>query len=457
MKHRFTIQMKVTLWFTLLMVLLAVVSLAFLFYVGDQTAQEDTRRQMTAMVEAAWPEIDFDDGRLDIDDDLEYFRNGVYLSIYDSGGIPLYGAVPREFDNSVAFADGQLRTLPGTQGRWYVYDAQRTVAGYGTVWVRSVAAANQVDSTILTLLRLALVVLPFFVLLAAVGGHVLARRAFRPVRRITQTAREISEGNDLSRRIALGEGRDEVYTLAAEFDRMFARLEEAFETEKQFTSDASHELRTPTAVIISQCEYALAHAETLDEAKAALASVLGETEKMAGLLSQLLMLARADKSHKKLNFETVDLSGLAAAVAEQQQENAGARGIAIQTEIEPGLVLQGDETMLMRMLMNLIENGIKYGRENGWLKVALKRQGTCICGSVQDNGPGIAPEHLGQVWKRFWQADPARGGSGAGLGLSMVKWIAEAHGGTVDVHSELGKGTEFTFSLPCQAAPEEKR
>ena len=260
MKHRFTIQIKVTLWFTLLMVLLAVVSLAFLFYVGDQTAQEDTRRQMTAMVEAAWPEIDFDDGRLDIDDDLEYFRNGVYLSIYDSGGIPLYGAVPREFDNSVAFADGQLRTLPGTQGRWYVYDAQRTVAGYGTVWVRSVAAANQVDSTILTLLRLALVVLPFFALLAAVGGHVLARRAFRPVRRITQTAREISEGNDLSRRIALGEGRDEVYTLAAEFDRMFARLEEAFETEKQFTSDASHELRTPTAVIISQCEYALAHA-----------------------------------------------------------------------------------------------------------------------------------------------------------------------------------------------------
>ena len=104
-------------------------------------------------------------------------------------------------------------------------------------------------------------------------------------------------------------------------------------------------------------------------------------------------------------------------------------------------MLQGDETMLMRMLMNLIENGIKYGRENGWLKVALKRQGTCICGSVQDNGPGIAPEHLGQVWKRFWQADPARGGSGA----------------TVDVHSELGKGTEFTFSLPCQAAPEEKR
>ena len=247
MKRRLTIQMKVTLWFTLLMVLLACVSLAFLFYVGGRTAQEETRRQMTAMVQAAWREIDFDDGKLDIDDDLEYFRSGVYLSVYDSGGIPLYGAVPREFDNSAAFADGQLRTLPGDGGQWYVYDAQQAIAGYGTVWIRSVAAAGQADSTILTLLRLALVVLPFFVMLAAVGGYVLARRAFRPVRRITQTAREISEGNDLSRRIALGEGRDEIYTLAAEFDRMFARLEEAFETEKQFTSDASHELRTPTA------------------------------------------------------------------------------------------------------------------------------------------------------------------------------------------------------------------
>ena len=455
MKRRLTIQMKVTLWFTLLMVLLACVSLAFLFYVGGRTAQEETRRQMTAMVQAAWREIDFDDGKLDIDDDLEYFRSGVYLSVYDSGGIPLYGAVPREFDNSAAFADGQLRTLPGDGGQWYVYDAQQAIAGYGTVWIRSVAAAGQADSTILTLLRLALVVLPFFVMLAAVGGYVLARRAFRPVRRITQTAREISEGNDLSRRIALGEGRDEIYTLAAEFDRMFARLEEAFETEKQFTSDASHELRTPTDIIISQCEYALAHAKTLEEAKAALAGVLAQTEKMAGLISQLLMLARADKSHKKLNLETVNLSELAAMVAEQQQESADARGIALQTEIEPGLMLQGDETMLMRMLINLMENGIKYGRENGWLRVTLKQQGAFIRGSVQDNGPGIAPEHLDQVWKRFWQADPARGKSGAGLGLSMVKWIAEAHGGAVNVRSRQGEGAEFIFTLPCQAAPQE--
>ena len=286
--------MKVTLWFTLLMVLLVSIVLAFLFYTGAQSALEETKSQMMDMVAAGWREIDADDGEIEIDDDLEYFKDGIYLSVYDAGGVPLYGSVPRDFDNSAVFAPGQLRTIPSMQKSWYVYDEQNTIYGYGTVWIRSVSAANQVDSTISTLYRLALIVLPFFVLFAAVGGYFITRRAFQPVRRIIQTAREIGEGNDLSRRIALGQGRDEVYTLAAEFDSMFARLEKAFEREKQFTSDASHELRTPTTVIISQCEYALERAKTLDEAREALHAILNQAEKMAVMISQLLMLAPAN-------------------------------------------------------------------------------------------------------------------------------------------------------------------
>ena len=401
------------------------------------------------MVAAAWHEIGSDDGAIEIDDDLEYFKDGIYLSVYDGGGVPLYGAVPRDFDNSAVFAPNDLRTLPSGGKSWYVYDEQKQVDGYGTVWIRSVAEADQIDSTISTLFRFALVILPFFVLFAAVGGYLITRRAFRPVRRIIQTAKEIGEGDDLSRRIALGEGRDEIYTLAAEFDRMFARLEKAFETEKQFTSDASHELRTPTTVIISQCEYAIENAQTLDEAKEALAAVLNQAEKMAALISQLLMLARADKGHEKLHFETVNLSDLASMVAEQQQENAEKRGIRIETNIQPDIEMLGDETMLMRIWINLIENGIKYGRENGWLNVQLAQKDGTIQGCVQDNGIGIAPENLARVWERFWQADPARSASGAGLGLSMVKWIVEAHGGEIHVESTLGQGTAFTFSFPC--------
>lgn len=444
---RLSIHLKVTLWFTLLMVLLVSVVLAFLFYTGAQSALEETKSQMMDMVAAGWREIDADDGEIEIDDDLEYFKDGIYLSVYDAGGVPLYGSVPRDFDNSAVFAPDQLRTIPSMQKSWYVYDEQNTIYGYGTVWIRSVSAANQVDSTISTLYRLALIVLPFFVLFAAVGGYFITRRAFQPVRRIIQTAREIGEGNDLSRRIALGQGRDEVYTLAAEFDSMFARLEKAFEREKQFTSDASHELRTPTTVIISQCEYALEHAKTLDEARGALHAILNQAEKMAVMISQLLMLARADNAHGKMQFETVNLSDLAMMVVEQQQENASMRHIQLETHIEPDVEMQGDETMLMRVWINLIENGVKYGREGGWLQITLQKKQGLIIGCVQDNGIGIAPENLEKVWERFWQADSARSASGAGLGLSMVKWIVQAHGGNIQVESVLGQGSAFTFSF----------
>lgn len=444
---RLSIQWRVTLWFTLLMTLLAAVGLAFLFFVGGQSALAATQNRMAEMAETARSEIGLDSSGFVFDSDLEYFRDGVYLSVYDAAGLPLYGAVPRLFDNTVVFADGQLRELTDAGGRWYVYDISFAV-DESQVWVRTVAAVDEVGSTITQLLRLALVVLPFFVVLAAVGGFWLTHRAFLPVRRITRTAREIRQGGDLSRRIDLGPGRDEIHTLASEFDSMFARLEASFAAEKQFASDASHELRTPTAVILTQCEDALESAASPEELRAALKAIQRQGEKMAGLLSQLLLLSRADSGRQTLRSEPVDLSGLAAAVADEQRERAADKGIAVTADIAPGLVVQGDETMLMRVLINLMENGIKYGRAGGHLALTLTADGDTVTGKVADDGIGIAAEDLDKVWRRFWQADPAHSGGGAGLGLSMVKWIVEAHGGRITVESVLGKGTAFTFTLP---------
>ena len=444
---RLSIQWRVTLWFTLLMTLLAAVGLAFLFFVGGQSALAATQNRMAEMAETARSEIGLDSSGFVFNSDLEYFRDGVYLSVYDAAGLPLYGAVPRLFDNTVVFADSQLRELTDAGGRWYVYDISFAV-DESQVWVRTVAAVDEVGSTITQLLRLALVVLPFFVVLAAVGGFWLTHRAFLPVRRITRTAREIRQGGDLSRRIDLGPGRDEIHTLASEVDSMFARLEASFAAEKQFASDASHELRTPTAVILTQCEDALESAASPEELRAALKAIQRQGEKMAGLLSQLLLLSRADSGRQTLRSEPVDLSGLAAAVADEQRERAADKGIAVTADIAPGLVVQGDETMLMRVLINLMENGIKYGRAGGHLALTLTAGGDTVTGKVADDGIGIAAEDLDKVWRRFWQADPAHSGGGAGLGLSMVKWIVEAHGGWITVESVLGKGTAFTFTLP---------
>lgn len=448
--NRLSITMRVTLLYTLFMVLLTGLSLGFLFHAGAQSRRQTTLDRMQTMAEASRKELEAKDGELEIDRDLEAFDDGVYLSLYDTAGVPLYGFVPREFDNSVIFDDGSLRTVESGGHSWYLYDEQITVEDYGPVWVRSIAAADAFNSTLGTLGKTALLVLPVFVVLAAVCGYLLTRRAFAPVRQITQTAREIGEGGDLSRRIGLTGRKDEIHTLAAEFDAMFARLEQAFDREKQFTDDASHELRTPTAVILSQSEYALQNTHPQGETRAALESIHTQAARMAELLSQLLMLARADKGRQVVQREPVDLSELVEMVAETEAEQAEARNITVQTALEPGVMVQGDETLLMRLLINLTENAIRYGRPGGQVKLTLRRQDGEAVGTVEDDGIGIAPEDLDKIWQRFWQADPARSGGGAGLGLSMVRWIAQAHGGRVTVQSEPGKGSIFTFFLPCE-------
>ena len=448
--NRLSITLRVTLLYTLFMVLLTGLSLGFLFHAGAQSRRQTTLDRMQTMAEASRKELEAKDGELEIDRDLEAFDDGVYLSLYDTAGVPLYGFVPREFDNSVIFDDGSLRTVESGGHSWYLYDEQITVEDYGPVWVRSIAAADAFNSTLGTLGKTALLVLPVFVVLAAVCGYLLTRRAFAPVRQITQTAREIGEGGDLSRRIGLTGRKDEIHTLAAEFDAMFARLEQAFDREKQFTDDASHELRTPTAVILSQSEYALENTHPQGETRAALESIHTQAARMAALLSQLLMLARADKGRQVVQREPVDLSELVEMVAETEAEQAEARNITVQTELEPGVMVQGDETLLMRLLINLTENAIRYGRPGGQVKLTLRRQDGEAVGTVEDDGIGIAPEDLDKIWQRFWQADPARSGGGAGLGLSMVRWITQAHGGRVTVQSEPGKGSVFTFFLPCE-------
>lgn len=447
---RLSITLRVTLLYTLFMVLLTGLSLGFLFHAGAQSRRQTTLDRMQTMAEASRKELEAKDGELEIDRDLEAFDDGVYLSLYDTAGVPLYGFVPREFDNSVIFDDGSLRTVESGGHSWYLYDEQITVEDYGPVWVRSIAAADAFNSTLGTLGKTALLVLPVFVVLAAVCGYLLTRRAFAPVRQITQTAREIGEGGDLSRRIGLTGRKDEIHTLAAEFDAMFARLEQAFDREKQFTDDASHELRTPTAVILSQSEYALQNTQPQGETRAALESIHTQAARMAALLSQLLMLSRADKGRQVVQREPVDLSELVEMVAETEAEQAEARNITVQTELEPGVTVQGDETLLMRLLINLTENAIRYGRPGGQVKLTLRRQDGEVVGTVEDDGIGIAPEDLDKIWQRFWQADPARSGGGAGLGLSMVRWITQAHGGRVTVQSEPGKGSIFTFFLPCE-------
>lgn len=443
-----SIKLKITLWYTAFMALLIILTLIVLFSISSVQVLSDARARLRNTVLQAFSEIDYEDGLLTFDDDINYLEEGVYISVYDAQGYLLYGRTPTGFSGASTLIMDQMQQVGSGQDFWYVYDYCQSVDGYGNLWIRGVASHSRSDSILRIITNAALILLPFFVAFIALGGYLITAKALRPLSAMTETARAISEGNDLTRRIRLGSGRDEVHVLAHTFDQMMERLQSSFETEKQFTSDVSHELRTPVAVILSQCEYASQEGTPPEELRGSIGVIGAQAWKMSALISQLLTLARADSGKQKLQYELVNLSELAEIIVEEQSIAAEEKGITLLTDIQPEILLRADETMMMRLFINLISNSITYGKPDGHTLVTLSANEAEITGSVQDDGIGIPADKLDKIWQRFYQVDPARtsgSSSGSGLGLSMVKWIVQAHGGRIEVSSRLGEGSCFTF------------
>jgi signal transduction histidine kinase len=300
-------------------------------------------------------------------------------------------------------------------------------------------------------------------LAAAIGGYWLAGKALRPVKMITRTANEI-HATDLRRRLDL-QRRDEFGELAATFDQMLDRLDAAFKRQTQFTADASHELRTPLTIIDLEINRALTQLCTPEEYRQVLAVIHTENEQMTAIVNNLLLLARADTGQMVLHLQEIDLSDIALASVERLLPLARQSGITLSTGDLPELLINGDPQHLSRMMMNLIENAIKYTRGIGQhVHVELAEQsGRWGTLRVQDDGPGIAEEHLPNLFDRFYRVDKARSHNeqeffhetpgreqqgGTGLGLSIVQWIVQAHSGEVVVESKVGEGSVFEVRLP---------
>ena len=241
------------------------------------------------------------------------------------------------------------------------------------------------------------------------------------------------------------------YQLAGTFDGMLESLEQAFLRERQFTSDVSHELRTPVSVILAQCEASLNRTDLSEEQRKEILLIRKKAGEMSQMISQLLLLSRADQGRQQLNKEEINISELTEIIVEEQKMLAQRRKIEVHTEIEPDITGYLDESFYIRMLDNLISNAVSYGKEGGNIKVTLHQIPSGVQGTVEDDGIGISRDDQVHIWERFYRVDASRTGkeegSHSGLGLSMVKWIAQAHGGNVRVESELGKGSCFTFEL----------
>ena len=441
-----SVKLKITLWITGLVALLTVVLVSMALFISNYVATETIMERMEYVVRGNIKHIQATDTTPVIDEEFLYYQNGISTLVYSRNGSLLAGQLPVNFKTAADFENGIIRTVESGDNKFIVLDMWLPYNLETGFWIRGISDVPDMDYLARYLLMVSAITLPVFTLLAALGSWLIIRKSFRPLDRINATAKAINEAKDLSGRINLTEGDDEFSYLADNFDDMLSRLESSFEAEKQFTADASHELRTPVAVIKSACEYGRKYDETAEEHAETLAVIGRQADKMSALINQLLSMTRMEQGTEKFTFEQLNLSE----IVKEFCAEADWKKYNIKVFCDEKVAVKADKALLQRLLYNLVENAVKYGREDGEISVSVTEKGNSAVLTVKDEGEGIPPEHIEKIWNRFYQADPSRNNdsSGAGLGLSIVQQIARLHGGFMTVESTVGKGSAFSLHLP---------
>lgn len=464
-----SIRLKITLWFAVALFVIVAITYVVILTVSNQVIQKTIRDTLLHTVEDNVDEVEFytdisqvdiansvdhfimyNSGYLEVDDDFLDEVNDVYTALYLSDGTLMYGENPLAVALAdLEFSDSEIRERTVNGELYYILDRRLTQKGLEDLWLRGVVSEHQGEVQMHEISTLSLIILPIILIAAVLGGYFIAKRMLMPIKQITNAAENISRGGDLKKRIELDSGKDELHRLADSFNNMIARLDESFEAERQFTSDVSHELRTPMSVIMAQCEYTLDEERTSQEYERALRLIRRQGRKMTKLINDMLDFVRLERRGTNYQIEKLNLSALVNSVCEDMSL-IRERGISLEHEVEDEIWVDGNPALLSRLLSNLISNAYRYGKDDGHIKVRLKKSQDEVTLSVSDDGIGISREDKEKIFRRFYQADSSRTGSGTGLGLSMVKEIASFHGGSMSVESEPGKGSEFTFHLPVK-------
>jgi two-component system, OmpR family, sensor kinase len=349
--------------------------------------------------------------------------------------------IAQPFTQEVEMSDGHellLHTLPYT-------------ASGGTRYLIEVAAPyNQIESVLRGLLLTFALGLPLIVALAIGGGYLLMRRALRPVDEIRQKAAQITSRN-LSERLPVVHTGDEVERLATDLNRMIERLEESFLQINRFSADASHELRTPLTVLQGELESIAQGGQRLPaDVRDTIGSALEETQRLAKIVENLLGISRLEAGEARKQPERLDFAELARSTADQMRLLAEEKHIVLNCDGAELVEVEADPSRLKQVVVNLLDNAIKYTPEGGTVRVSVERRNNHAILQVADTGIGISPADKPHIFDRFYRADKARSRQmgGTGLGLSIVRSICLAHGGQVTVESAEGQGTVFNVEIP---------
>ena len=477
-----SLRFKLTLWYVLILGILLISFSSFLYLTLSRSLYRDVDHKLRSLAEliaseSTSPLSKFGFGN--IDQALEATMNlkpiGKFIQVLDESGrigrtsenlksvqLPISLNALRNGSKGLITYETN-RSLGNTPLRIITYPVKEN--NQVTKMIQVASSLEDVEDALNTLLIILIVTVPSILMIASLGGQFLANKALKPVDRVTQTARMITSQN-LNQRIQTLKVKDEISRLIDTFNEMISRLDQSFRQIKQFTTDASHELKTPLTILKGEVEVALRKKRPLHEYEQILESNLEEIDRMSKIVEDLLLLSKADIGEIRLNREDIHLTRFISGLTEQMKILAQPKNIRIEISNHQNEIhVLGDTLRMRELFINLIENGIKYTEAGGSILITLTKE---TDGSVNpltpkenkavtfakiivaDTGIGIAKEDQEKIFNRFFRVDKARSREqgGSGLGLSICKWIVEAHQGEITVESEPGKGSSFIVRLP---------
>lgn len=439
--RRMKIRTKIMLLYTALSAVLLLILIPTVYSIVqialEDSLTSDVQESVANVAKGLYEEngrVCFDEGKLPWD----AVRSGIYVMVAEENGQVVYLSEDADLIfYELLYEEGEMERWSGKRISTRVGEHTVHITGVGNIYY------NELLNNLVSILWF---LVPGYMMVAAWGSYILAKRALRPIHQITQTAQSI-KGSDWSKRIEGIQTVDEVGELADTFNRMLDELEVSFQRERQFTSDASHELRTPMTVVRVCTDDAL-QTEDAEIRQENLLTIKKENGRMTKMLSQLLFLSRGYEGRQHFEPEDILLYDMVESVTEEFAGEAKEKSIEIHNVISPRTFLYADQSLFTQLLVNLVGNAVKYGKQGGnvWIGVRYDIGGAKLY--VRDDGMGISKEDREHIFERFYRADKARDRSGSGLGLSIAKWIVGMHGGRISVDSRPGEGTVFYVSLP---------
>lgn len=447
--RRWSIKARIIFWYTFFFALLIGLDFYLLKTSATQILNEQANRQLLLAVDEIAPTLQIEDDGVYIensDDEgmFTFYHDGVYFLIYQNGQA-VYGTPPSGFDATDTIQLNTSHTQNNNGLVWLVYDVPIS----GDYVVRGMYDMNIITNSFKQIILTAGLLSPIIILLSAIGGLIIITRSFKPIKYIYQTASDIKNEEDYSKRIPLNKSKDEVHELAEMVNQMLDKVEQSISREKQFSSNVSHELRTPLTVMQAQAEYMLDHAKTNDN-KDEIKTIMSQISFMENIVTQLLEITRS-KQISQSDMEVIDIYELIQLTIDSLSSQLEKKQINLTLE-QPNFItnVRSNQTLMIRVFSNLITNAIKYNKDNGIIHISFSKKNKYLFVSVADKGIGIPEEHLEKIFDPFYRVDESRTQQdfSLGLGLPMVREVLRIHGGDVSVESVEGIGTTFQVELP---------